>query len=72
MAIDWLLPRANITYSDTDCGPGCANPLHVARSIQKAHISETSPRPPCVMFADVSSAVNTGCFFIPAESEAQP
>eukprot|EP00972_Heterocapsa_arctica_P064079 9453775-Heterocapsa_arctica.AAC.1 len=24
------------------------------------------------MFADVSSAVNTGCFFIPADPDAQP
>eukprot|EP00972_Heterocapsa_arctica_P081151 11958619-Heterocapsa_arctica.AAC.1 len=72
MAIDYLMPFASITYADTDCGPGCSDPHEVARRIQSAHVNRERVRSPCVMFADVSSTVNTGRFFIPKDPRGSP
>eukprot|EP00972_Heterocapsa_arctica_P021859 3215475-Heterocapsa_arctica.AAC.1 len=66
LALDYWLPHANIVYSDTDCGPGCANIFRVFRHLSNnqgmSHMMFS-----VVCFADVASPINTGCFFLPTD-----
>ena len=65
LALDYLLPHCELTYFDSDCGPGCAQTLSMLSSlagdrkgVPKANLT----------FGDVGSAVNTGCYVLPADN----
>ena len=75
LALHYLFPWVDLVYSDSDCGPGCADLLDTMESFSYRGVHEGltdkrpgAPRVP-VVYADAAAPVNTGCFLLPRDPE---
>ena len=75
LALHYLYPWVDLIYSDSDCGPGCADVIRNMVTFSRREDEQVaggdpprSSRVP-VAYADVAAPVNTGCFLLPRDPE---